>query len=320
MKKTFFLVLLTIGIISCEKDNVEDSVTQENTDLVENSLSKNSNSPIIYTDASGRVEVSVTGKLIQERSNLESLTVYVPEGFVCIGGSTHASVQPGDPGALLTMSAPTVGADEFRGWRAEAKAHLYGNGVWWFEVVAIGIRLKDNDGNYIPEEELKNSLQLFSNTSAVASHPSTSASVPFGFKLISGGAKVNWSGAGNLLTASYPSGNSWVAKGKDHVAPSAASITSYAIGIKNNIPNFGSLNVLMGDNCEDASGGFAESLIRTPPGYATVSGGAKSTFNSWGRLLTSITVDRPGAHTRSKDHGYGDSGTVCSYYIAVKKD
>lgn len=36
-------------------------------------------------------------------------------------------------------------------------------------------------------------------------HPTASVTVPAGYKLVSGGARVNWHGAGNMLTASYPS-------------------------------------------------------------------------------------------------------------------
>ncbi len=321
MKKPLFLLLLAIVIVSCEKDNIENSTTlQENANSTEDSLPKNFKSQVIYTDESGRVEISIGAKLLQENSNLKSVTAFVPDGFLCIGGSAQATVINGDPGALLTMSAPTVGIHKFKGWRGEAKAHLYGNGVWWFEVTAIGIRLKDNNGNYIPQEQLKNSLRIFSKTSSVTGHPSASASVSTGFKLVSGGAKVNWSGNGNLLTASYPSGNSWIVKSKDHGVPSAASITSYAIGIKHNIPNFGSLSVLTNSDCSNVSGGFARKEIRTPAGYVTVSGGAKSTFNGWGRLLTQIVAAKPGTSVRSKDHGVRDGGRLCSYNIAVKKE
>ena len=49
------------------------------------------------------------------------------------------------------------------------------------------------------------------------------------------GARVNWHGAGNLLTASFPStsNNTWTAFGKDHGAGyrDPATITVYAIAI-----------------------------------------------------------------------------------------
>jgi hypothetical protein len=35
-----------------------------------------------------------------------------------------------------------------------------------------------------------------------------------------------------MLTASYPSGISWIASGKDHIESSPAAITAYVIGLR----------------------------------------------------------------------------------------
>ena len=45
---------------------------------------------------------------------------------------------------------------------------------------------------------------VMSVTSDSASHPEARITVPDGYKLLSGGALDDWSGAGNLLTASFP--------------------------------------------------------------------------------------------------------------------
>jgi hypothetical protein len=53
-----------------------------------------------------------------------------------------------------------------------------------------------------------------------------------GYVLVGGGAKVNWEGAGNLLTASYPDAQGgWTAASKDHVSPDPAVIVAYALGV-----------------------------------------------------------------------------------------
>ncbi|HEY1248149.1 MAG TPA: hypothetical protein VGE97_04110 [Nitrososphaera sp.] len=46
--------------------------------------------------------------------------------------------------------------------------------------------------------------------------------------LIGGGAKVNWKGEGNLLTASYPgpSGQYWMVASKDHIEHEECTITA----------------------------------------------------------------------------------------------
>jgi hypothetical protein len=51
--------------------------------------------------------------------------------------------------------------------------------------------------------------------------------------MVGGGAKANYTGEGNLLTASYPSNSStWLAKSKDQIKSDPATITAYAVGIK----------------------------------------------------------------------------------------
>src|SRR6185437_10831382 len=51
--------------------------------------------------------------------------------------------------------------------------------------------------------------------------------------LTGGGAFVNWHGAGNLLTASFPnSDTSWEVRSKDHDISDPSQITAYAIGMR----------------------------------------------------------------------------------------
>jgi len=72
-----------------------------------------------------------------------------------------------------------------------------------------------------------------SQTSGTATaHPSVSCSLEHGFRLLSGGAKANWTGAGNLLTASFPQDrHAWVARSKDHIASDPCTITAWCVGI-----------------------------------------------------------------------------------------
>jgi len=76
------------------------------------------------------------------------------------------------------------------------------------------------------------SVAIFTNTSPLDSHPKGTITVDNGYKVIGGGARVNWQGAGNMLTASYPSSETeWTALAKDHDAPSPATIDVYALGL-----------------------------------------------------------------------------------------
>src|SRR5262245_4255262 len=76
-------------------------------------------------------------------------------------------------------------------------------------------------------------IKVFTNTSAQMAHPSIIVTVPSGYKVISGGAQVDYgAGAGSLLTASFPFGNNgWMARAKDADISSPAKITAYAVAI-----------------------------------------------------------------------------------------
>jgi hypothetical protein len=72
-------------------------------------------------------------------------------------------------------------------------------------------------------------------TSGVAAHPNQTVYLPPGCIITGGGARTNWSGAGNLLTGSYPltgSIHGWAAEAKDHGESSPASVTVWAIGLE----------------------------------------------------------------------------------------
>jgi hypothetical protein len=62
----------------------------------------------------------------------------------------------------------------------------------------------------------------------------TEVAVETGYTLIGGGARVNWSDPGNLMTACYPifDQNRWVAASTRHRRRSDATITAYAIGVQ----------------------------------------------------------------------------------------
>ena len=141
----------------------------------------------------------------------------LPQGYVLTGGG--ALVEYNGAGNLLTASFPTGDTS----WEARSKDHDISDPS---SVTAFAIGIKHRKG-------LIRVRHLISRaTGAMAPHPSAQVHVGNGFTLSGGGAIDNWNGAGNLLTASFPNGPFWVAQGKDHVDPSPADITAYAIGIR----------------------------------------------------------------------------------------
>jgi hypothetical protein len=158
-------------------------------------------------------------------------------------------------------------------------------------------------------------IQTFSATSGVAPHPHAEASVPFGYKLIGGGAKVNWSGAGNLLTASYPSGRRWIADSKDHDIPDPASITAYAIGL---FDPFNRWDVQV-RRATSAVAQHPSVSVSVPFGYVMTGGGAKVNWTGNGNLLTaSFPSSRRTWEVRSKDHVHPDPASITAYVIGIR--
>lgn len=52
------------------------------------------------------------------------------------------------------------------------------------------------------------------------------------YVLVGGGASCDWSGWGQILTASYPEEHCWAAASKEHLVRDPGQVTAYAIGIK----------------------------------------------------------------------------------------
>lgn len=153
-------------------------------------------------------------------ANHPSAAVTVSHDFLMTGGGGQAHAA--GYGSLLTASFPRDSST----WEVRGKDHLSAD-VGQVTAYAIGVQPKN--GAAMPPS------QIFSVTSGNAQHPSTTLTVGPGFRILSGGALVNWTGWGNLLTGSFPSGNSsWEVRSKDHREASPATITAYVIGLKVN--------------------------------------------------------------------------------------
>jgi tetratricopeptide (TPR) repeat protein len=152
-------------------------------------------------------------------------------------------------------------------------------------------------------------------TSGALSQPMARICVESGYKLIGGGAKVNWSGAGNLLTASYPDGNCWVAQSKDHVEQSPGSVTAWAIGIHDPANEW---DVLV----QYATGPRADHPTATatlPSGYALTGGGGRTHWSGAGSLLTaSYPTTSNTWEVRAKDHSISDPTDAMAYVIGIR--
>lgn len=161
-------------------------------------------------------------------------TVNVAAAYKLTGGGARTTVGTSGQGNFLTASYPLNAVQ----WRAAATDHLNADPSAIF-AYAIGI--------------FSSALGLRKFTigpasSPTAQHPSVTASVSSVGALLGGGAIDNWSGAGNMLTASHPActftpgpgvvacsaPTGWTAAGQDYAIGSPSSITAYCVELNVN--------------------------------------------------------------------------------------
>jgi hypothetical protein len=170
------------------------------------------------------------------------------------------------------------------------------------------------DPGEVPQPKLQ--LKTFYATGDVAAHPSARATVDPGYKIVGGGAKVNWSGSGNLLTASYPDGNAWVATSKDHIDPDPASITVWAIALYDP-GNEWEVRVFQENMLQPTPHPSVE--VAVPSEYVMTGGGAFIHWSGAGNLLTaSYPVNGAKWAAASKDHEQSDPATLTAYAIGIR--
>jgi hypothetical protein len=159
-------------------------------------------------------------------------------------------------------------------------------------------------------------VQLFVATSGQAAHPSVTVDIPAQFKIIGGGAIDNWSGEGNLLTASHPrSLTSWFAAGKDHEKSSPAAITAFAIAI--NDPQDEWEVIITSETSDPAP--HPEAVAFLPADYTLTGGGAFVDWRGQGNLLTaSFPHSDSSWEARSKDHDAPDPSRITAYAIGLR--
>ncbi len=236
-------------------------------------------------------------------------TVVVPSDYVIVGGGVQILDGNNHPNVFLTESRPDFGNNS---WVASSKNHRYADSHSLL-VTALGMKVC---GNF----DIRSGMQVFTSTSSLASHPSTSVSVPSNYSMIGGGAKVNYgSGYGNLLVSSYPSSlTTWTVESKDHYQSSQATITAYAIGINKDIYNW--FDFALFSLQSYVSSGVSGASVYPNSGYLMTCPGSKITYNGNGRMMQEIFPgdELPVASTRSRDQSKGDSGYTTAYILSVK--
>jgi hypothetical protein len=265
-----------------------------------------------FNDASGRVTVAVFshhGNPAQAHWNEEEILVGDPD-MIAIGGGGTGSVFP--EGNMLTSSHPN---DDLSGWVVSSKDHEVSSPV---ELVTFVIGMKIAG---MSKQDLRNSVFISQADSGEAPHPEAETGVPSNeFVLVGGGFRVDWHGAGNLATASFPSTEfSWKARSKDHDISDPANIHVWAIGLRRFLP-VGTVIVDI-ERSDSAQEPHPAADATLASGFALTGGGAEVHFNGAGSLLWKLepsTSQNPTFSAASKDHVDPDPSTITAFALGIR--
>jgi hypothetical protein len=162
-------------------------------------------------------------------------------------------------------------------------------------------------------------------TSAPSHFPELTYSVDPPFKIVGGGAVINYTGAGSLLTASYPKDiHTWYAAGKDHEVPDEEAITVYVLALYD--PNDDWDVIIVQGVCASPAS-YPWARVRLPEPYVLTGGGAFVDWHGDGNLLTAsypypsyldTSGNWVGWEARSKDHQVSDPSTITAYAIGIR--
>lgn len=232
--------------------------------------------------------------------------IEVPYGYRVLGGG--GCVNWHGCGNLLTGIFP----DGDRVWIATSKDHKTPSPATVTGYCFAG-RMKD--GSRIPSDD----YVILRQDSVPAQHPSTEAVLPDGWFVIGGGARANWTGVGSLLYASYPGGkNSWIASAKDHITQEVATVSAFAIGVKESFLDRVGLKILQKNTTSGTPTAHPSVNCVLEHGYRLVCGGAKTNWAGVGNLLTaSFPQDRHIWVARGKDHKESDPSTITAWCVGV---
>ncbi len=261
------------------------------------------------TDASGKITIAVFERYSTTTSGHNTdFAVTVPSDYVVIGGGGEGKENPA--GNLLTASYPNAGLTS---WLVSTKDHIALDPTR-VRAWAIGLKIVG-----LTPAQVRSNLIVVSATSSFAAWTDVTATVPAGYALVGGGIKVNWSGQGNLATASAPSGpNGWRVRSKDHIQSSPATALAYAIGLNSSIAGVGRIGSIVngGTSAVVAHPSYTATL---GAGYALSGCGAFVNWTGNGNLLWQI---KPASATTctvsSKDHNLSSPASISGYTIGIR--
>lgn len=175
---------------------------------------------------------------------------------------------------------------------------------------------------YDPSGQIE--LKIFSEKyGPTQTHPMRSVSVDNGYVCVGGGAYVQASGPGGLLTASYPGSDkeTWYARSKDHHGPDAHYLTVYAIGMKLNGISESQLKSYISHFTWPSSQSVSRpsNAVTIPSNYEVLSGGVRINWSGSGNLLVaSLPYTAASAWIGyGKDHMYSSPASMDIWAVGI---
>lgn len=264
-----------------------------------------------FHDNSGLITVAVfRQKAGSAQQHFTDFAAEVSPDMVVIGGVGVGLEEP--EGGLLTASYPN---DQLSASLVSSKNHEV-PAPHFLTAYAIGLSIQG-----MTRDGLIRSIFISVDDSGSGQHPESSATVPNGFVLVSGGFRVDWSGDGNLATASFPSSNfSWTARSKDHDLPSPANIRTFAVCLRENLP-VETVSVSI-NHSDSGVAPHPASSVNVEDGFALTGGGAEVHWHGNGNLLwklePTVVTDRQSFSAVSKDHVHPDASTITTYALGIQ--
>ena len=230
--------------------------------------------------------------------------------MIAIGGGGTGSDQPF--GNMLTSSFPN---EDLSGWVVSSKDHEIADPVQLTTYV-IGLKIAG-----MGRQQLLDSVFVTVADSGEAPHPEAETGVPSDeFLLIGGGFQVNFRGAGNIATASFPSSPfSWKARSKDHDISDPSNLRVFAVCLRKQLP-VGVVEVAV-TRADSGQAPHPSAVATVSPGFALTGGGGEVHFNGAGSLLynlqPSVSFDATFAAS-SKDHIDPDPSTLTAFAVGIR--
>ena len=253
--------------------------------------------------------------------NIKNTTLTVPKGYKILSGGAMTGWK--GSGVLLTSSYPSSTTT----WTATAKPHMQNDPSGSININVIAL--------YDPSDLFN--VRIF--TGPVRGghlEPNEGIPVEQGYRLVGGGAKVNWKGEGALLIYSGLTENPkcynkvfqgttdqecerWFSAGKHHMKIGEGSeIRGYSIGIK---PEFSGVNLVTRFfNDIGERGHSPEKTLTADSGYTLIGGGGRVTWDGRAGILmtASYPQNEKSWYVAGKDHVQSDLGVAKAYVIGLK--